>query len=102
MGEEQAEEVLEQFHELLDKWADAIAFTEFIEESITEIHQTIENFNSNMRFIIEWQDENQRWHRYQEVNHEATAYRTALNRYEATGNRHRIKDGDGHLIDVVP
>jgi len=54
-----------------------------------------------MRVVVEWQDKFFRWHRYQEMNHQASAYRTAEQRAASTGKRHRLVDTDGHLLDLV-
>tara|TARA_Y100000004_G_scaffold125603_1_gene141306 strand:+ start:1470 stop:1643 length:174 start_codon:yes stop_codon:yes gene_type:complete len=54
-----------------------------------------------MRVVVEWQDQFRRWHRYTEMNHQASAYRTAERRASSTGKRHRLVDADGHLLDLV-
>tara|TARA_Y100000004_G_C8781814_1_gene355333 strand:+ start:199 stop:366 length:168 start_codon:yes stop_codon:yes gene_type:complete len=54
-----------------------------------------------MKVIVEWQDIHGRWHRYQEMNHPPSAYKTAERRSAATGKRHRIVDERGNLLDLV-
>jgi len=54
-----------------------------------------------MKIIIEYQDQFGRWHRFQEKHNAADAYRVAKNRAESTKKRHRLVDGDGHLIDLI-
>ena len=54
-----------------------------------------------MRVVVEWQDQFARWHRYTEMNHQASAYRTAERRASSTGKRHRLVDAEGHLLDLV-
>ncbi len=50
---------------------------------------------------IEWQDQFGRWHHYQTKQNQADAYRFAQRRAESTGKRHRLLDGDGHLLDLI-
>jgi len=54
-----------------------------------------------MKIVLEYQDQHGKWHRYQEKHNEGDAYRTAKARAKATGNRFRIVDGDGRLIDLI-
>jgi hypothetical protein len=54
-----------------------------------------------MKFVLQYQDQFGKWHRYQEKHNEGDAYRTAKSRAAATGKRFRIVDGDGRLIDLV-
>ena len=54
-----------------------------------------------MKIIIEYQDQNGNWHRFQEKHNAADAYRVAKNRAESTKKRHRLVDGDGHLLDLI-
>ena len=56
---------------------------------------------AQMKFVLQYQDQFGKWHRYQEKHNEGDAYRTAKARAKATGNRFRIVDGDGRLIDLV-
>ena len=56
---------------------------------------------AQMKFVLQYQDQFGKWHRYQEKHNEGDAYRTAKSRAAATGNRFRIVDGDGTLIDLV-
>ena len=53
------------------------------------------------RIVIQWQDQFGRWQRCQEKHNQADAYRTAEARARSTGKRHRLVDGDGHLLDLV-
>ena len=54
-----------------------------------------------MTINIEWQDQFARWHHYQSKQNQADAYRVAQGRAESTGKRHRLMDGDGHLLDLI-
>ena len=54
-----------------------------------------------MKFVLQYQDQFGKWHRYQEKHNEGDAYRTAKARAAATGKRFRIVDGEGRLMDLV-
>ena len=56
---------------------------------------------AQMKFVLQYQDQFGKWHRYQEKHNEGDAYRTARSRAAATGKRFRIVDGDGRLVDLV-
>ena len=56
---------------------------------------------AQMKFVLQYQDQFGKWHRYQEKHNEGDAYRTAKARAKATGKRFRIVDGNGNLIDLV-
>ncbi len=56
---------------------------------------------AQMKFVLQYQDQFGKWHRYQEKRNEGDAYRTAKARAAATGKRFRIVDGEGRLIDLV-
>ena len=56
---------------------------------------------AQMKFVLQYQDQFGKWHRYQEKHNEGDAYRTAKARAAATGKRFRIVDGNGNLIDLV-
>ena len=56
---------------------------------------------AQMKFVLQYQDQFGKWHRYQEKHNEGDAYRTAKARAAATGKRFRIVDGDGRLTDLV-
>ena len=56
---------------------------------------------AQMKFVLQYQDQFGKWHRYQEKHNEGDAYRTAKARAKATGKRFRVVDGDGNLIDLV-
>ena len=54
-----------------------------------------------MKIIIEYQDQFGKWHRFQEKHNAADAYQVAKNRAESTKKRHRLVDGNGHLMDLI-
>ena len=56
---------------------------------------------AQMKFVLQYQDQFGKWHRYQENHNEGDAYRTAKARAKATGKRFRIVDGNGNLVDLV-
>ena len=56
---------------------------------------------AQMKFVLQYQDQFGKWHRYQEKHNEGDAYRTAKARAKATGSRFRIVDDDGRLVDLV-
>ena len=56
---------------------------------------------AQMKFVLQYQDQFGKWHRYQEKHNEGDAYRTAKARAKATGKRFKIVDGDGRLVDLV-
>ena len=56
---------------------------------------------AQMKFVLQYQDQFGKWHRYQEKYNEGDAYRTAKARAKATGKRFRIVDGNGNLVDLV-
>ena len=56
---------------------------------------------TQMTFIVQYEDQFSKWHRYQEKHNEGDAYRTAKERAKATGKRFRIVDDDGRLVDLV-
>ena len=56
---------------------------------------------AQMKFVLQYQDQFGKWHRYQEKHNEGDAHRTAKSRAAATGKRFMIVDGDGRLIDLV-
>ena len=56
---------------------------------------------AQMKFVLQYQDQFSKWHRYQEKHNEGDAYRTAKVRAKATGKRFRIVDGNGNLVDLV-
>ena len=51
--------------------------------------------------FIQWQDQFGHWKHYTMSHHPPSAYRTAKNRAENTGLRHRLIDEDGTLVDLV-
>jgi hypothetical protein len=53
------------------------------------------------KFIVQWQDQFGNWQRFQEMHNQADAFRTAQNRAQSTGKRHRLVDDQGHLIDLI-
>lgn len=54
-----------------------------------------------MKYLIQWQDQFGKWQNYQTKHNEADTYRTAKNRAKSTNKRHRIKDENGSLIDII-
>ncbi|AII47358.1 hypothetical protein KR49_13265 [Synechococcus sp. KORDI-49] len=56
---------------------------------------------AQMKFVLQYQDQFGKWHRYQEKHNESDAYRTAKSRAAATGKRFRIVDDDARLVDLV-
>ena len=56
---------------------------------------------AQMKFVLQYQDQFGKWHRYQEKHNEGDAYRTAKARAKATGKRFRVVDADGRLIDLI-
>jgi hypothetical protein len=54
-----------------------------------------------MSFTIEFQDQNGRWHRYQQLHNAQDAFRVASRRAQSTGKRHRIINSDGQLQDLL-
>ena len=56
---------------------------------------------AQMKFVLQYQDQFGKWHRYQEKHNEGDAYRTARSWAAAIGKRFRIVDGDGRLVDLV-
>lgn len=53
------------------------------------------------RIKIEWQNTAGRWQHHQTHSNEADAYRSAQNRARSTGQRHRLVDQDGRLLDLI-
>jgi hypothetical protein len=53
------------------------------------------------RIKIEWQNNVGRWQSYQTHSNERDAFRSAQNRARSTGQRHRLVDQDGRLLDVI-
>ena len=56
---------------------------------------------AQMKFVLQYQDQHNRWQRWGEKHNEGDTYRTAKARAKATGKRFRIVDGNGNLIDLV-
>ena len=56
---------------------------------------------AQMKFVLQYQDQFGKWHRYQEKHNEADTHRTARSRAAATGKGFRIVDADGRLIDLI-
>ncbi len=54
-----------------------------------------------LKFIVQYEDQFSKWHRFQEKHNEADAVRTAKARAKATGKRFRVVDADGRLIDLI-
>jgi hypothetical protein len=53
------------------------------------------------RIKIEWQNNVGRWQPYQTHSNERDAFRSAQNRARSTGQRHRLVDQDGRLLDLI-
>ena len=53
------------------------------------------------RIKIEWQNNVGRWQYFPTRANAADAYRSARNRARSTGQRHRLVDEDGRLLDVI-
>jgi hypothetical protein len=51
--------------------------------------------------LIEFQDQNGRWHRFQQLHNPQDAFRVASRRAQSTGKRHRIIDENQNLIDII-
>ena len=56
---------------------------------------------AQMKFIVQYEDQFSKWHRFPEKHNEADAVRTAKARAKATGKRFRVVDADGRLIDLI-
>ena len=56
---------------------------------------------AQMKFIVQYENQFSKWHRFQEKHNEADAVRTAKVRAKATGKRFRVVDADGCLIDLI-
>jgi len=56
---------------------------------------------TQMKIVLQYQDQFGKWHRYQEKHNEGDAFRTAKARAKATGKRFRLVDADGRLVDLV-
>ena len=56
---------------------------------------------AQMKFVLQYQDQFGKWHRYQEKHNEADAVRTAKALAKAKEKRFRIVDADGRLIDLI-
>ena len=52
------------------------------------------------KIFIQRQDQFGRWHSYQTKYNERDAFKTATNRAKQTGQRHRIVDEDGRVLDI--
>ena len=53
------------------------------------------------RIKIEWQNNVGRWQPIFTRNNQLDAFRSAQNRARSTGQRHRLVDEDGRLLDVI-
>ena len=56
---------------------------------------------AQMKFIVQYEDQFSKWHRFQEKQNAADAVRSAKARAKATGKRFRVVDADGRLIDLI-
>ncbi|WP_240307703.1 MULTISPECIES: hypothetical protein [unclassified Synechococcus] len=50
---------------------------------------------------IEWQDQHGRWQHLQTKQNQADAYRIAMRRAESSGERHRLVDDSGRLLELL-
>jgi hypothetical protein len=50
---------------------------------------------------IEWQDQFGNWKHYQTQHNQPSANRTAQQRAQSTGKRHRLVDDQGNLLDLI-
>jgi hypothetical protein len=53
------------------------------------------------RIKIEWQNNVGRWQHVQTRSNQMDAFRSAQNRARSTGQRHRLVDQDGRLLDLI-
>jgi hypothetical protein len=53
------------------------------------------------RIKIEWQNNVGRWQHVQTRSNQMDAFRSAQNRARSTGQRHRLVDQDGLLLDLI-
>lgn len=53
------------------------------------------------KVIIQYQDQFGKWHRLQEMNNEAGAYRTAKAKTRSRRRRFRLVDSEGIVLDIV-
>jgi hypothetical protein len=53
------------------------------------------------RIKIEWQNNVGRWQHFQTHSNQMDAFRSARNRARSTGQRHRLVDEDGRLLDLI-
>ncbi|QNI79020.1 hypothetical protein SynRS9909_01029 [Synechococcus sp. RS9909] len=54
-----------------------------------------------MTIKIEWQDQHGRWQHLQTKQNQADAYRIAMRRAESSGERHRLVDDSGRLLELL-
>ena len=54
-----------------------------------------------MKYIIEYQDQFNRWRRYGETHSEINAYQTTQNLAKRTGKKYRLVDEKRNLIDLI-
>ena len=54
-----------------------------------------------MKYIIEYQDQFNRWRRYGESHSEINAYQTTQNLAKRTGKKYRLIDERKNLIDLI-
>ena len=53
-----------------------------------------------MKYIIEWQDQFKKYHKFQEKTNEADA-RRVMTRKAADGRRYKLTDEKGNLLDLI-
>ncbi len=54
-----------------------------------------------MKIFIDWQDQFGKWHQFTMKNNERDAFRTASARALSTKKRHRMRDENGMLLDLL-
>lgn len=54
-----------------------------------------------MKVHIEFQNQFGKWEHYQVKHNEADAYRVASSRARQTNKRHRLKDDNGRVLDII-
>ena len=54
-----------------------------------------------MKIFIDWQDQFGKWHQFTMKQNERDAFRTASARALSTKKRHRMRDENGMLLDLL-
>jgi len=53
-----------------------------------------------MKYIIEWQDQFKKYHKFQEKSNEADAIRVATKMAQQKGKRFRVVSASGSLLEI--